>query len=185
MRIVLPKTAQPLDMDLTLSLNRETAPPSELEDITPIPSRKPVNIAQAPSQPEGSEDSQPENGDASSSQAESENTPPELSSVPDASGSMASSSSSEPPESITPSQPSEASQSQSSLEPEPSSQPEPSSSSQAQASLPPVSSSRPAVIKVPSSSSKPIVIRPSSSVPEEDPMIEEEDMPDGTDGDYR
>ena len=185
MRIVLPKTAQPLDMDLTLSLNRETAPPSELEDITPIPSRKPVNIAQAPSQPEGSEDSQPENGDASSGQAESENTPPELSSVPDASGSMASSSSSEPPESITPSQPSEASQSQSSLEPEPSSQPEPSSSSQAQASLPPVSSSRPAVIKVPSSSSKPIVIRPSSSVPEEDPMIEEEDMPDGTDGDYR
>lgn len=187
MRIVLPKTEEKLNLDLTMSLTQETAPPSELDNVAPLP---PINVIPV-SLPADSEEP-PEAGEpddmssepvSSSSEAPSEPPPVVELTVPNSS--LPSSSSEEQPE--------DSSQQESSSSSEEPSQPEemnPSSSS-SQTSI--SSSSQAGIIVVPSAPKKPITVNPASPsqndddepeiLDDEDKLGGDEDEPDAEDED--
>lgn len=177
MRVVLPKVKDTVNLMMAPS---ETAPPSELADVAPLP---PVAVRSDPSsgEPEGG-DGEQSSGDGSEAASSSEAVPPgpsegsSLSSesqvvltVPDSSTSSASISAPEP----LPSSSQEAPEPSSSSE---SSRPESVSSSDS-VPTPAPSSSRPGTITISASSKSGIIIRPASSLPEEDL----EELPDEKD----
>ena len=197
MRIVLPKPSETINLDLTMTLTQETAPPSELEDIAPLPQNVEVLPVVLPASPDDStellqtdtsggtegEEAGNEGGDeppASSEppvSSESPSAPSQIElTVPDSS--MPSSSSEEPPESS--SQPESSSSSEQPSEPE-----EIISSSSSREDVVPSSSSssQAGVITISSAPKKTITVRPASSAPEDDEVIEPDDPEDSEEQD--